>query len=42
MYNFAECAGSANRLEQCETFNTCASAVIFLLHVAFCDVGFCP
>ena len=40
--NFAECAGSANRLEQRETFNTCASAVIFLLHVAFCDVGFCP
>ena len=40
--NFAECAGSANRLEQRETFNTCASAVIFLLHVTFCDVGFCP
>ena len=34
--NFAECAGSANRLEQRETFNTCASAV------TFCDVGFCP
>ena len=40
--NFAECAGSANRLEQRETLNTCASAVLFLLHVTFCDVGFCP